>query len=273
MNKYILSFFLFLNTFLYGQQDSIKNLNEVVVIGSNKDNVKKIIKKIKKSCISNFELDEKLYWLSEISIMNQNDTIIKKNKEIELFVKSLNNNFSKNEIQNEQNIDFKSDFFSKYNDIKDSPLFWISEALYRKNLNILSFDFFNNISSYNYDVIYYENKIKVQFKSKELYNGYFICDNQNYNLIQISFKNSTPYPFFVSSNKNGKKESIKNWNYEIENTIIEFGSNISDKFFIKSLFTNEVINNYSFEKFDRKGDRTFHEGPFQFTSNLNLQVK
>jgi len=272
MNKYIITFFLLLNTFIYGQQDSIRNLNEVMVYGSNKNNVKKILKKIKKSCINNYEFEERLYQVSEISIMDQNDTLIRKNKEIQLFVKSLNNNFSKNDIQDEKNIDFKSIFFSKYINIKDSPLFWISEALYRKNLNILNFDFFNNISSYDYEIIYCENKIKVQFKSKELYNGYFICDNQNYNLIEISFKNSTPYPFFVSSSKNGKKESVKNWKYEIENTLIEFGNNIS-KFYIKSIFTNEVINNYTFEKFDKKEDTIFQEGPFQFTSILNLQVK
>lgn len=273
MKNYILYYFLLLSFSLYCQ-DSIRNLKEVIILGTSENSVKEIIKNIKKSCKKNFEFGEKLYHVDQFSILNNNDTILNTSKEVNFFIKSLDNNYTKKNIVNENNLDFKKvDFFNKYKNDKDSPTFWLSEVLYRKNFNVLRFDFFNNLSDYTFEINYNEDRINIHFKSVEMYEGYFVCDSRNFNLIMISFKNSIPYPFYVSENDNGKKISLKKWNYKIESTYIEFENNNTNQFFIKNLTSTEEINNYTFEKYNKKGDTIYSEGPYNFISTLNVNLK
>lgn len=269
--KKISLFFLLLFSQHFFSQDTITQLEEVIVVGSYKKDIKKIVKNIKKRIKDDVEVSQKLYEVKEISIFDNEDTLINNSLQINLMSKSFDNNFTKKNIETDKNLLFKDlEFFKKYSDYRDSPEFWLCEVLYKKNLNVLGFDFFNDFATYDFDIKYDENFITINFTSTDMYSGFFVCDRYNYNLKTISYKNSSPYPFFVSYNDNGIKKGLKKWNYISEITTIEFGTNELNKIYIKSLNATEVIFDYVFEKYDKKGKVIYSEGPFIFHSSLEM---
>lgn len=251
-------------------QDTLK-LKEVVVVKSYKSNAKKIFKKIKKQLKNNFETTERKYRINEISIYNQKDTLIYKDAHYNFNIKSLDDNFSKKIIEDEENIIFRNEnFFKKYNEFRDSPEFWISNILYIKSLKVLNYDILKNYSKYELDISYDDDVIYVKFHSTDMYSGYLICDRNTFNIKKIFFKNSIQYPFTQLFSDNGKKKGLKSWNYLVESLTIEFETNQLNQLYIKSFSNNEVINDYFYERYDKKDEVIFKEGPFNFNSTVKI---
>jgi hypothetical protein len=269
MKKLIFALILLFINISFGQ-DTIR-LTEVVVVKPYKKDYSKIIKKIRKTLKNNFEAKERNYRVNEISICDEKDTLLYIDALFNFNIKSLENNFTKNLVSKDDNKIFRDElFFNKYSEYRDSPEFWISSIMFRKSLNVLGFDFFKNYSKYEIEISYEKDIICVKFHSKEMYSGYLICDSKNYNLKKLYFKNPSEYPFSASHSDNGKKKGLKTWDYLIETTTIEFNSNNSNMIYVSNFTTNELKTNYFYEKYDKKGEIIFQEGPFSFDSTVKI---
>jgi len=272
MKKALLLILLFLFQFSYGQ-DSIIALNEVTVNKSAEKDIKNIIKKIKKNLKRNYESNTKEFSVKQIAILDKSDTLININRIYSFDIKSLDNNFSIKLVENKDNQFYRNKaFFDTYEEHSDSPEHWISESLIRKNLDIERFDFFNTLSDYQFLIKTEGHLITVQFTSDEYYSGYFIYDKNNYNLHHISFSNSKPYPFTASLSANGKNKVFKKWNYNTEEVTIQFTENNQNQIAIKSIICTVEIDDYYFEKYNKKGAIIKKEGPLQFYSFLKIEA-
>ncbi|WP_396179851.1 hypothetical protein [Flavobacterium sp.] len=185
--KFLLLFLLLYSTQRILAQDSIIHLNEVQVKHYKPRDVKKVIKSIKKRLQSNYLNEQKAYTVVQQSLLNNKDTLINIDANYYFNIKSLNNNFTKTIIDSLKNQKYVNrNFFEKYDDYSDSPFRWISEVLINKNLNVSSFEFFNYISEYNYDINVVQNTLYISFFTEDGFTGFLICDKKNYNLTLLS---------------------------------------------------------------------------------------
>jgi hypothetical protein len=266
-------FILLYSTQFILAQDSIIQLQEVQVKHYDTKDVKKIIKSIKKNLQNNYLNDQKAYTMVQQSLLNDKDTLININATYYFNIKSLNNNFTKTIIDSIKNQKYiNRDFFEKYDDYSDSPFRWVSEVLINKNLNVAGFEFFNYISEYVYDISVNQNTLHISFFTEDGFTGFLICDKKNYNLIKIAFKNSQPYPFTVSRSDNQSRKTLKSWTYSIVDTVIDFSENEKKQMFIKSVTSTEVISDYQFEKFDKRGKVIKFDGKYNFFSALKIDL-
>lgn len=268
---YVIAFFYF-SQFTFAQ-DSIVELQEVQIKQYNAKDVKKIIKSLKNNLEKNYENEQKTYIVLQHSILDNKDTLINMNAAYNFNIKSLNNNFTKTKIETIENKNYVDHvFFEKYDDFSDSPYRWISDVLINKNLNAAGYEFFNYISEYVYSVDLKQNMLHISFFTEDGFTGYVICDKKSYNLVKIAFKNSQPYPFTVSRTDNQSRKTLKNWTYSIVDTVIDFSENQKKQIFIKSLTSTEVISEYQFEKFDKKGIVIKQDGKYNFVSTLKIDL-
>jgi 6-pyruvoyl-tetrahydropterin synthase len=260
------------NQFIFSQ-DTIIQLQEVQVKHNNTKDLKKIIRKIKKNLQNNYLNEQKVYTVSQKSLLNDKDTLISINASYSFNIKSLENNFAKTLIDSIKNHKYiNRNFFDKYDNYSDSPFRWISEVLLNKNLNVAGFEFFNYISEYTYEIKLYENTLEITFTTEDGFNGYLFCDKKNYNLIKIAFKNTQPYPFTASSIDNQSRKTLKSWTYLIVDTSIDFSENEDKQIFIRSITSKEVMSDYQFEKFDKKGNVIEFDGLYNFFSTLKIDL-
>ena len=272
MKIFLIILFLGLIQCSFGQ-DSIILLNEVTINKSAEKDLEKIIKSIKKNLKKNYQIEQKEFKIKQFSLLNSKDTLISNELTCFFNINSLDNNFSKKETKTKNNYAYKKiDFFDAYEEAKDSPEYWISEVLIRKNLNIVAFDFFNSFQDYKFEIKTEENLVTVCFLSEEMYSGFFTYDKRNYNLHRISFSSSQPYPFIVSNNDNGQKRGLKSWTYTIENTIIDFTENSQKQISLKSIISTEEIKDYSSIKYDKNGKEIRKDGIYSFHSFLKMEA-
>jgi hypothetical protein len=101
MKKLIFALILLFINISFGQ-DTIR-LTEVVVVKPYKKDYGKIIKKIRKTLKNNFEAKERYYRVNEISICNEKDTLLYIDALYNFNIKSLENNFTKDLVNKDNN--------------------------------------------------------------------------------------------------------------------------------------------------------------------------
>lgn len=271
MKNFFLVLFAFLGVQMSYAQIDDTQMETMVIERISKKSIIEIIKNVKKQTYANYTPTTQKYWITHESFLNDTDSLVYSynlnNVSIELAKKKIN----RTQIKNDKNKEIlNTDFFARYPGSNDSPLYWLTEIVLRKYVNIPELDFFNNLNDYHYDRNVKGKITTVNFVSDEFYEGSFSYD-EKYNLKKVEFRLNEPYPIDHSQSKDGKKMFEKGWLYEAEKVIIEFGLDGQQKLFIKDLQAWEKIKDYNFIRFDSKGQVIVRDDGLKFSSYLRFQ--
>ena len=256
----------------FGQIEDTE-MEAMVIERISKKNIADIIQNIKRQTYANYTGSTQKYFITHLAFLNEKDSLLYShflnNVSIDLKQKKIN----RTQIHSNQNKEkLNAVFFDRYPGSNDSPLYWLTEIVLRKYVNIPELDFFNNLSDYHYDRKVKGKITTVNFISDEFYEGAFSYD-EKYNLVQIQFQLNEPYPIDHSQSKNGKKMFEKNWLYQKEKVTIDLGLDAMQKIYIKSLRAEEEIKDYNFIRYDSKGKILVKDENLNFTSFLDFRIQ
>lgn len=270
MKKYILLitvFFLGLNS--YSQIDDT-DMEEMVIERISKKNIVDIIEDIKKQTYKNYSGDNAKYTITQEAYLDKTDTLIHINSFYDISMDLKSKKINKVKTTNPKNKEYhKEAFFSRYTN-NDSPLYWLTEVILRKNINIPELDFLNNINDYQYIRTTEKGITTITFFTEDYYEGFFKYD-QKYNLLEIEFYLTKPYPIDHSQVNNGKQLFVKNWILNAEVVRIKFKKDKNGKIYIDRLTAYEEMRDYNFEKYDSKGKIIIKDNNLNFNSSLIIK--
>jgi len=270
MKKYLLLLTFFIISFNSKAQVDDTDLEEMVIERVSKRSIIEIIEDIKAQTYKNYSGDNGKYIITQQAYLDQKDTLIEINSFFDISMDLKSKKINKVKTNNPKNKEFyKESFFSRYSN-NDSPLYWLTEVILRKNINIPELDFFNNINDYQYIRSTSKGITTVNFFTDDYYEGFFKYD-QKFNLVEIEFYLTKPYPIDHSQINNGKQLFVKNWILNAEVVRIKFKQDSRGKIYIDRLTAYEEMKNYNFEKYDSKGDVVLTDKNLNFNSSLIIK--
>lgn len=267
----ILLILLSFNGNLYAQIED--SLDELVIERMSKKSINEIILEIRKKLYNNYA-DGHYHYLVENQAMIQIDDCTDSlfnirllyNVNLDLRSKKINKSVVDDKDNNEE---LNPNYFSLYPGHNDSPLYWLSEFVLRKYVNIAELDFFINVPDYHYDRSRDGKNTRVDFSAIGMYYGYFTFDN-NYNLVEIEFELDQPYPVNHAQSKNGKFMFKKSWVYQSELLRIKMGLNNKKEMYIQSLEAKEKIVDYNFLRHNNQGEVMVDDQDLNFLTTLKF---
>lgn len=267
----ILLILLSFNGNLYAQIED--SLDELVIERMSNKNINEIILEIRKKLYNNYA-DGHYHYLVENQAMIQIDDCTDSlfnirllyNVNLDLRNKKINKSVVDDKDNNEE---LNPNYFSLYPGHNDSPLYWLSEFVLRKYVNIAELDFFINVPDYHYDRSRDGKNTRVDFSAIGMYYGYFTFDN-NYNLVEIEFELDQPYPVNHAQSKNGKFMFKKSWVYQSELLRIKMGLNNKKEMYIQSLEAKEKIVDYNFLRHNNQGEVMVDDQDLNFLTTLKF---
>lgn len=268
---FILLILLSFNGNLYAQIED--SLDELVIERMSNKNINEIILEIRKKLYNNYA-DGHYHYLVENQAMIQIDDCTDSlfdirllyNVNLDLRSKKINKSVVDDKDNKEE---LNPNYFSLYPGHNDSPLYWLSEFVLRKYVNIAELDFFMNVPDYHYDRSRDGKNTRVDFSAIGMYYGYFTFDN-NYNLVEIEFELDQPYPVNHAQSKNGRFMFKKSWVYQSELLRIKMGLNNKKEMYIQSLEAKEKIVDYNFLRHNNQGEVMVDDQDFNFLTTLKF---
>lgn len=258
-------------------QDTINNLNEVVVIRkeSNRKEILAILKKIKYNLRENYEQGNVNYLTNHFAIKDNKDTLINRRMLNSLNIKVL----SKNNIQWMLNNDFSNSFnadISAYSRFEPEITedHWFAFLIYYNSLNVLDFDFFNISNDYKYQISKDTDITTIKFTASKFHSGYFTFNNKNYNLIRIAFMNTKPYDFYVYGWQGNEKhlEFTTKWKYYKEIIKLDFIETKRGKLLLANLDAMQELINFEFKRYNESKTMIDNGINMKFYTTLQMKI-
>ncbi|WP_372473085.1 hypothetical protein AB4865_09830 [Capnocytophaga sp. ARDL2] len=271
MKNFWTLFFLCICTIANAQFDE-EELEVIYIDKLSRSQIEQVITNVRNKTYKNYVNNTHDYEVTHKAVLNDTLTLVDSkelyevaiffaNKKINKSIKSHPNN--KNEINRA--------FFERYS-FNDSPMYWLTEFVIRKYVNVPDLDFLNNFGEYQFQRSYEKDLVRIDFYSDDMYEGYFTFD-KNYNLKEVSFYLLHPYPIDHSQTKNGKKMFTKNWKYTKEKVSILFELNTQNKLVIKEMKAEEQITDYNFQRFNAKRELLLEDKNLNFKTELLFKAK
>lgn len=270
MKKYLFILFglLFFNSWNAQAQIDDTDLEELVIDKLSRGSIIDIIKKVRNQMYNNYANNNYNYLVSHLAVMNDTAQLLKSEVLYDVSINLKNKKINKSIIKDSRNKTLMDTlFFNRYTG-NDSPMYWLTEIVIRKYVNVPELDFFNNFKDYSFE----RKKTKdgqyiIEFYSEQFYEGYFQYD-KNFNLKKMEFVLLRPYVIDHSQSRNGKFMFEKNWIYKKEEVSIIFGNNSDGKNFVDELKASEEIQDYNFTRFNSVGGVLIKDINLDFKSNL-----
>lgn len=273
MKKYLPALFmlLFFNSWNVQAQIEDTNLEELVIDKLSRANIVEIIKKVRNQMYNNYVQDNYHYLVSHQANMNDSTQLLNSQVMYDVVINLKNKKIIKSVIDDQNNkITMDTLFFNRYTG-NDSPMYWLTEVVIRKYVNVPELDFFNKFKDYSFErKRTKDGQYVIEFYSEQFYEGYFQYDSK-FNLKKMEFELLKPYVIDHSQSKNGKAMFEKNWIYTKEKVSITFKTNQEGKNYIDELKAFEEIEDYNFTRFDSKGNVIIKDLNLNFKSNLLFQ--
>lgn len=277
MKKLYLSLILIFCLQITYSQDTINNLNEVVVIRkeSNRKEMIAILKKIKYNLRENYEQGNVNYLTNHFAIKDNKDTLINRRMLNSLNIKVLSKNNIKWMLNNDSNNSFNADIsaYSRFEpEITEDH--WFAFLTYYNSLNVIDFDFFNISNNYKYQISKDSDITTVKFTASRFHSGYFTFNNKNYNLIRIAFMNTKPYDFYVYGWQGNDKhlEFTTKWKYNKEIIKLDFTETDSEKLLLANLDAMQELINFDFTRYNESKRIIDKDINLKFYTTLQMKI-
>lgn len=243
-------------------------MDELVIDKLSRANIIEIIKKVRNQMYNNYAPDNYAYLVSHKASLNQKSALLDSEMKYDVSINLKNKKINKSLIKDSKNrVAMDTVFFERYTG-NDSPLYWLTEIVIRKYVNVPELDFFNNFKDYMFERSRTKDGLyRIDFYSELFYEGYFQYD-KNFNLKKMEFELVRPYPIDHSQSKNGKFMFEKNWIYKKEKVSITFKTNEEGKNYVDELLAYEEIQDYNFTRFNSVGEVLIRDSHLNFDSNL-----
>lgn len=269
MKKYlyiILACFFFGTANVQAQIDDT-NMDELVIDKLSRANIIEIIKKVRNQMYNNYASNNYKYFVSHQATINDTAQLLKTDLMYDVSINLKNKKINKSLVKDSKNkVAMDSVFFNRYSG-NDSPMYWLTEIVIRKYVNVPELDFFNNFKDYMFERKLKNGLYTIEFYSEHFYEGYFQYD-KNFNLKKMEFELLKPYPIDHSQSRNGKFMFEKNWIYKREKVSITFNTNNEGKNVVDELKAYEEIEDYNFTRFNSLGEVLIKDIDLDFKSNL-----
>lgn len=253
-------------------QEDTEVLEEILIDKMTRAQIEQVITKVRKQTYNNYIDSNELYSVSHYAKLGDTLQLIQSKEDFDVSIFFANKKINKtvrSSVKNEYKIN--EEFFGRYS-FNDSPMYWLTEFVIRKYVNVPDLDFLHNFPEYQFNRSVKDGITRIDFYSEDIYEGYFTFDKL-YNLQKLEFELIKPYPIDHSQTKNGKKMFDKNWLYTQEKVAITFGINANKKLFIKEMVAEEKIEKYNFKRFNAKRELLIEDKNLDFTSKLIFTKK
>lgn len=244
------------------------DLDELVIDKLSRTSIIEIIKKVRNQMYNNYASTNYRYLVSHDAQMNNKEELLDSETVFDVSINLKNKKINKSVVKDPRNkVRMDTLFFNRYSG-NDSPMYWLTEVVIRKYVNVPELDFFNNFKDYTFTRKKAPNgDYIIEFFSDLFYEGYFQYD-KNFNLKKIEFELLKPYIIDHSQSRNGKFMFEKNWIYTKEKVFITFNVNSEGKNFVEVLKASEEIKDYNFTRFNSNGEVLIKDTDLNFKSNL-----
>jgi len=264
---YIILACLFFGTANVQAQIDDTNMDELVIDKLSRANIIEIIKKVRNQMYNNYASNNYKYFVSHQATINDTAQLLKTDLMYDVSINLKNKKINKSLVKDSKNkVAMDSVFFNRYSG-NDSPMYWLTEIVIRKYVNVPELDFFNNFKDYMFERKLKNGLYTIEFYSEHFYEGYFQYD-KNFNLKKMEFELLKPYPIDHSQSRNGKFMFEKNWIYKREKVSITFNTNNEGKNVVDELKAYEEIEDYNFTRFNFLGEVLIKDIDLDFKSNL-----
>ncbi|RRA96966.1 hypothetical protein [Paenimyroides viscosum] len=265
---YILFVFLFLTSWNARAQIDDTDLEEIVIDKLSRTSIIDIIKKVRNQMYNNYDNNNYNYLVNHKASINDTAQLLQSQTVFDVSINLKSKKINKSIVKDSRNtVAMDTVFFNRYSG-NDSPMYWLTEVVIRKYVNVPELDFFNNFKDYSFErKRTADGQYIIEFYSEQFYEGYFQYD-KNFNLKKMEFVLLKPYIIDHSQSKNGKFMFEKNWIYKKENVSITFDTSKDGKNFVDELKASEEIQDYNFTRFDSKGGVVIKDIDLDFKSNL-----
>lgn len=269
--------------FCFSQEKSISNdtigLHEVIVPRDiNRKEMKIILKNIRYNLIYNYHQGyNKNYQTNLLSIKNDSDTLVNSKKINNMDVKNLSQSNLERLFLYTPNNSFKMYIlpYSKFETEDSKSNHWLALSIFYDSLHVLNFDFFDLSWNYKYKMIKVGNVTTVYFKANKYFSGDFSFNNTNYRLIQIDFKNSSPYNFnqYGYQNNSSEYEFESHWIYNKVSFQLNFKETHEGKLIVEKLDAMQEITQFKYKRYLPNPQRVIDQDKnIKFYTTLNMRL-
>ena len=248
------------------------DLEEILIDKMSRAQIEQVIIKVRNQTFKNYVDDSSVYSISHRAVLNDSVNLLdtKEDFDISIFFKKKKFNKSVIDTKNRK-YEINDEFFNRYS-FNDSPIYWLTEFVIRKYVNVPDLDFLNNFREYDFQRSVKNGITRIDFYSDSSYEGFFTFDTK-YNILEVDFELNNPYPIDHSQTKNGKKMFEKSWTYTKEKVNIKFQLNSDKSLIIKEMIANEKIENYNFKRYNSKRELLLEDKKLNFESFLIFTKK
>ncbi len=201
---YILFVFLFLTSWNARAQIDDTDLEEIVIDKLSRTSIIDIIKKVRNQMYNNYDNNNYNYLVNHKASINDTAQLLQSQTVFDVSINLKSKKINKSIVKDSRNtVAMDTVFFNRYSG-NDSPMYWLTEVVIRKYVNVPELDFFNNFKDYSFErKRTADGQYIIEFYSEQFYEGYFQYD-KNFNLKKMEFVLLKPYIIDHSQSKNGK---------------------------------------------------------------------
>ncbi len=198
MKKYLFILFglLFLNSWNAQAQIDDTDLEELVIDKLSRSSMIDIIKKVRNQMYNNYADNNYNYLVTHQAIINDTAQLLNSETVFDVNINLKSKKINKSIVKDPRNkMSMDTLFFNRYSG-NDSPMYWLTEVVIRKYVNVPELDFFNNFKDYTFErKRTNDGQYVIEFYSEQFYEGYFQYD-KNFNLKKMEFVLACRSSFF-----------------------------------------------------------------------------
>ena len=273
---------LFAFQFCFSQENTIPKdtvgLHEVIIPKEvSRKEMRIILKKIKYNLTNNYHQGFKNYQTNHLSVKNDKDTLVNQKMLNKLDLRILNQSNLEQLLLGSPNNPFKTNTspYSRFQTNDTNSNYWLALSIFYDSLHVLNFDFFDLSWNYKYKIIKVDNITTISFTASKYFSGNFSFNSTNYNLIQIDFKNTSPYHYnqYGYQNNSSEIEFESHWIYNNVSFLLDFKETPGGKLILAKLDAMQELTQFEFKRYLPQPKRVIDQDKnIKFYTILNMKI-